>query len=311
MGIAVSPSGVSPSIASFSSNPAAQDLPRRHKGATIMPSVASISVDKLARLIGRPDCPQIIDVRIDADVAADPRLVPGSMRRSHLDVEAWGPAHAGREVVVICQKGLKLSEGVAAWLRHLGAQARNLEGGAAACAAAGLPMAVMARIPPRRADGATLWVTRERPKIDRIACPWLIRRFVDPAAVFLFVSPAEVRGVAERFGATPFDMEGDDQFWTHRGELCTFDVMVQEFGLSCPALDRVAAIVRGADTGRPDLAPEAAGLLAVSLGLSRMHASDLRQLDAGMAVYDALYRWALDATEETHNWPAKPAKAST
>ncbi len=138
--------------------------------------------------------------------------------------------------------------------------------------------------------------------MDRIACPWLIRRFIDPAAVFLFVAPAEVADVANRFGATAFDIDG--AFWSHRGELCTFDVMLDEFGLHTPALDRLAAIVRGADTARLDLAPQSAGLLAASLGLSRMHKDDLAQLDAGLALYDAFYRWSRDAVEETHNWPS-------
>ena len=151
------------------------------------------------------------------------------------------------------------------------------------------------------------WVTRERPKIDRIACPWLIRRFVDPRAVILFVAPAEVSGVAERHEAAPFDIE--DVFFSHRGDLCSFDVMLAELGLSVPALDRLAVIVRAADTARLDLAPEAAGLLAVSLGLSRMYADDLEQLEAGMLVYDALYRWARDATCETHNWPVNKPRA--
>jgi hypothetical protein len=117
-----------------------------------------------------------------------------------------------------------------------------------------------------------------------------------------------VQGVADLLGAMPYDIE--DVFWSHRGERCTFDTMLAEFGLAIPALDRLAAIVRGADTARLDLAPEAAGLLAASLGLSRMHADDLDQLEAGMALYDAFYRWARDATDETHNWPsvARPAR---
>jgi hypothetical protein len=162
-------------------------------------------------------------------------------------------------------------------------------------------------MPPRDPQGRTIWVTRARPKIARIACPWLIRRFVDPGAVFLFVAPSEVLAVAERFGATPFDIEG--VFWSHRGDLCTFDVMVEEFGLRSDPLLRLAAIVRGADTARLDLAPEAAGLLAVSLGLSRMYREDLAQLDAAMGLYDAYYRWARDATIETHNWPAPGDRA--
>ena len=121
--------------------------------------------------------------------------------------------------------------------------------------------------------------------------------------MFLFVTPSEVQAVAERFGATPFDVEG--VFWSHRGESCTFDVMIEEFALATEPLNRLAAIVRGADTGRFEVAPQAAGLLAASLGLSRMYADDLAQLEAGMTLYDAFYRWCRDATEETHNWHTK------
>ncbi len=177
--------------------------------------------------------------------------------------------------------------------------------------AAGLLTIADAAVPPRNADGRTLWVTRARPKVDRIACPWLIRRFIDPAAIFLFVPAPEVSGVAQSMGATPFDVEGEGVVWSHRGGRCTFDVMVEEFGLAGhEPLTRLATIVRGADTGHPDLAPEAAGLLAISLGLSRMYGDDLEQLDAGMLVYDALYRWCRDATGETHNWTSHvPTKA--
>jgi hypothetical protein len=159
-----------------------------------------------------------------------------------------------------------------------------------------------AKLPPRDTRGRTVWVTRARPKIDRIACPWLIRRFVDPGAVFLYVAPSEVTAVADRFAATPFDIEG--VHWSHRDERCTFDTMLDEFGLDAPPLRRLAEIIRGADTARPDLAPEAPGLLAASLGLSRMYKDDLAQLEAGTALYDAFYRWCRDATDETHNWPA-------
>jgi hypothetical protein len=114
-----------------------------------------------------------------------------------------------------------------------------------------------------------------------------------------------VRPVAEQLGAAPFDIE--DVFWSHRGELCTFDVMLDEFGLRTEPLLRLATIVRGADTGRLDLAPEAAGLLAASLGLSRMYADDLEQLAVGISLYDAFYRWCRDATDETHGWPSHKA----
>ena len=272
-----------------------------------MPAPTIITPQQFARRIGLPDAPAVIDVRTAEDAAADPRLIPGAVRRGHDDVAAWAGRFAGRDVVVVCQKGLKLSQGAAAWLRHAGANAESLDGGFEAWRDARLPLVAPAHVPPRDAQGRTVWVTRARPKVDRIACPWLIRRFVDPDAVFLFVAPSEVTAVAERFGATPFDIEG--VFWSHRGDHCTFDVMLDEFALHTEALDRLALIVRGADTARPDLAPEAAGLLAASLGLSRMHRDDLAQLDAGCALYDAFYRWARDATDETHNWPTpgKPA----
>ena len=157
-------------------------------------------------------------------------------------------------------------------------------------------------IPARALPGTRLWVTRHRPKIDRIACPWLIRRFVDPGARFLFVAPSEVLAVAERFGATPFDIEGIR--FSHRGPFCSFDAMLDDFALHTEPLDRLAALVRGADTDRHDLAPQAAGLLAVSVGLSRLYRDDLMQLEAAMPLYDALYRWARDGFEEGHDWPA-------
>jgi rhodanese-related sulfurtransferase len=270
-----------------------------------MSSLNSISLDKLSRLIGRPDCPALVDVCTDEDFALDPRLVPGSVRRPWAEVAEWAQEFAGRSVVVICQKGQKLGQGTAAWLRHAGVPAESLEGGAIAWAKAGLPMVPEAKLPRRDRHGRTVWVTRARPKVDRIACPWLIRRFVDPKAVFLFVNPSDVPAVAERFGAAPFDIDGPEVFWSHRDERCTFDVMVEELGLATDPLLRLATIVRAADTARPDLAPEAPGLLAASLGLSRMYSDDLAQLEAGLTLYDAFYRWCRDATDETHNWPAK------
>lgn len=267
-----------------------------------MPSPTTISVDKLSRLFGTPSCPTLIDVRTDEDFASAPQLIPGSVRRPHAAASEWVANLAARQAVIICQQGRKLSEGVAAWLRHQGIAAEALEGGFEAWSATGLPVVPEERIPPRDVRGRSVWVTRARPKIDRIACPWLIRRFVDPDAVFLFVAPQEVEAVAERFHAVAFDVE--NVFWSHRGELCTFDAMVEEFGLSSQPLLRLARIVRGADTGRLDIEPEASGLLAASLGLSRMFPDDLEQLEAGMTLYDAFYRWCRDATGETHNWPS-------
>jgi rhodanese-related sulfurtransferase len=270
-----------------------------------MSSSTRITAAQLSRLVGLPDAPTLIDVRIPDDLALDPRLLPGADQRSHKSVADWARDYTGQRVVVVCQRGLKLSEGVAAWLRHEGVAAENLEGGFEAWRDAGGLLVSTGTLPPRDASGRTLWVTRARPKIDRIACPWLIRRFVDPRAVFLFVAASEVEAVADRFGAAPFDIDG--VFWSHRGELCTFDIMIEEFGLKSPALARLAEIVRAADTARLDLAPQAAGFLAASLGLSRMFKDDLRQLDAGMLLYDAFFRWCRDASEETHNWPAAKA----
>jgi len=271
-----------------------------------MSSYSTISSDKLARLIGTANAPALVDVRTDEDFAADPHLIPGAMRRPHLEVQDWASRMTGQSAVVVCNKGQKLSEGTAAWLRCSGVSAEVLEGGHVGWRDAELPTVPANKIPKRDARGRTVWVTRSRPKIDRIACPWLIRRFVDPAAVFLFVTSAEVEGVAERFEATPFDIE--NVFWSHRGELCTFDLMVKEFGISTPALERLATMVRAADTARLDLSPEAPGLLAASLGLSRMFDDDLEQLSAGLLLYDAFYRWCRDATKETHNWPTNKAK---
>ncbi|KVK53724.1 sulfurtransferase [Agrobacterium deltaense] len=265
-----------------------------------MPSFLEITSEKLNRIIGLPNAPMIIDVRNDEDFATDPRLIPGSVRRDYRVVTEWVHELNGPSVV-LCQKGQKLGHGVAAHLRAAGKVAEVLEGGFEAWRESKAALIPVESLPPRDSRGRTVWVTRSRPKIDRIACPWLIRRFVDPSAVFLFVPAAEVSAVADRFNATPFDIE--EVFWSHRGELCTFDVMVEEFGLGTEPMLCLATIVRGADTSRPDLAPEVAGLLAASLGLSRMFNDDLEQLEAGMTLYDAFYRWCRDATDETHNWP--------
>lgn len=274
-----------------------------------MPAPDAMTCEKLSKLIGTPKAPVVLDVRRDALRNADPRLIAtaravpetGLVREalSHLARELRGEA-PGRPVLVVCAKGHGRSQGVAAWLRHEGLAAEYLEGGHAAWVAGGLPTFDPAKLPRPDGAGRSLWVTRSRPKIDRIACPWLIRRFIDPRAVFLYVTPSEVQAVAETFGAAPYDIDG--VFWSHRGETCTFDTLIAEFDLSIPALDRLATIVRGADTARPDLAPECAGLIAASLGLSRMHVADLEQLEAGMALYDAFYRWCRDATGETHTW---------
>jgi rhodanese-related sulfurtransferase len=261
-----------------------------------MPAFGQITPAQLMRLIGTPDAPRVLDVRTDDDFAADPRQIPTASRTCHQRADEISLV-AGQSFVVACQRGLKLSEGAAAILRDRGATAEVLEGGHLAWAASGLPLVPAAALPATR-----LWVTRSRPKIDRIACPWLIRRFIDPAARFLFVAPSEVLAVAERFDATPFDIEGVT--FSHRGASCTFDALLDDFALHTEALDRLALVVRAADTDSHDLSPQAAGLLAISVGLSRQHRDDLSQLEAGMTIYDALYRWARDGFGEGHDWPA-------
>lgn len=264
-----------------------------------MPAPHTIMPEKLSRLVGTAGSPRIVDLRDASD-----RAIPGTLPRRSTDGQPGS-------VVVVDDDGGTAAIAAAAVLRSDGVDAEVLDGGYAAWSAAGLPTVSLAHLPHRRADGRTWWVTRSRPKVDRIACPWLIRRFVDPDARFLFVAPAEVLAVAKREQAEPFDIADDGVIWSHRGELCTFDVMIQAFGLADFApLGRLAAIVRAADTDQLDIAPEAAGLLAISLGLSRCHADDHEQLEAGMAIYDALYRWARDATAERHNWSShQPSRA--
>jgi hypothetical protein len=145
------------------------------------------------------------------------------------------------------------------------------------------------------------WVTRERPKIDRIACPWLIKRFIEPDAEFLYVPAADVLQAAAQTGATPYDIPGVEM--SHVGEHCSFDAFLAKYRLADPALQQLALIVRGADTSRLDLTPQSAGLFAISLGLSQTFSDDHQMLEHGMVMYDALYAWCKSCLEETHNWP--------
>jgi rhodanese-related sulfurtransferase len=264
-----------------------------------MPSIDEITVQQLSRLIGLPEAPRLIDLRQDhMTTCARAGLLPTASIRDAKTIASWAPAHRGRRVVIYCQNGGALSRGAAAWLRDEGIEAEVLGGGFEAWRASGHPVLRSEHVPDPDESGATVWVTRVRPKIVRIACPWLIRRFVDPDARFLFVPHSEVAGVVDLFGATPFDT--GHGIWNDDGDRCTFDVMLRAFGLETEPLLRIAAIVRGADTGRLDLAPQAAGLLASSLGFSRMYRDDVAQLDAAMALYDSFYRWSRDASDETH-----------
>lgn len=258
-----------------------------------MPAPNEITPKQLMRLIGLPDQPVIVDICLDEDFAQDPYLIPGSIRHPHSDMDGLVARIGALSCVVVCQKGLKLSQGLASRLRGRGIAAEFLQGGMVGWRETrDAPRTKFSTLPL-----TNLWVTRHRPKIDRVACPWLIRRFVDPQAEFVFVSPDQVLSVAERFDATAFDVQGTH--FTHHGANCTFDAMLDTFDLHTPALDNMATIVRAADTGTTT-SPQAAGLLAISLGLSRMYRNDHAQLDAAFPLYDALYRWARDAADETH-----------
>jgi rhodanese-related sulfurtransferase len=264
-----------------------------------------ISIDDLRARIGTADAPLVFDVCRPDKYAANDRLVPTSRWRNHLAVSEWArEIPYGADVVLACVHGHNVSQLAASTLREKGIAARALAGGVEGWKAAGAPTVSKAALPGRDEARPSRWVTRVRPKIDRIACPWLIRRFIDRDAEFLFVEPAYVEDVAKEVGGIPYDIDGVAM--SHDGELCSFDTLIRTFGISDPALDTVARIVRGADTARMDLAPEAAGLLAISLGISQLSGGDDRgALTRGFPIYDALYAWARHAKAETHNWPPK------
>lgn len=267
----------------------------------------SVSSKELWNSMATTSAPQIVDVRRREIFDESPSLIPGAVWRDFTNISAWAGEFDSRPIVVACKAGHELSQIAVAQLRAAGFDAALLAGGYESWAAAGLPLVdktVLDRIAPKR---PSLWVTRRRPKIDRIACPWLIRRFLDSQARILFVDPDEVVNVARESGAIPFDIK--DVELSHEGERCTFDTMLKLFGLeSEPSLARLALVVRGADTARPDLIPEAAGLHAVSLGLSALAGDDDHGLlDRGFLVYDALFAWLRFAADERHNWPAKAA----
>ena len=272
------------------------------------PKSYAISPTELWRLIGTADAPQLVDVRRRDIYESTPGLLPASIWQDPAEFARWTAAldHA-RPIVVACKAGKELSQFVTAELRGAGYDAAMLEGGYAAWSEAKLPLIdrkTIERFAPRR---PSIWVTRRRPKIDRIACPWLIRRFIDPQAEILFVDPAYVEAAAKEVGGVPFDIAKVEI--SHEGERCSFDTMLKLFGLeSEPSLARLALIVRGADTARPDIAPEAAGLHAISLGLSALAGDDDHgMLERGFMVYDALFAWLRFAAGERHNWPNKAA----
>jgi rhodanese-related sulfurtransferase len=267
----------------------------------------SITPQELSKLLGHADSPLVFDVCKCEDYDEQPLMIPGSRWRDHQQTAMWASEIPdGARVVITCVKGWKVSQTAAAELRLMGIDASILQGGINAWIEAGLPTVKKRGLIGNRESKASRWVTRVNPKIDRIACPWLVSRFLDPDAQFFYVEPAQVINAGVELDAVPYDVEGVEI--THRGATCSFDTFIDLYGIRDPALDRVALIVRGADTARMDLAAEATGLLAISLGNSHLAgADDHEALERGMAVYDALYAWARFAAGETHNWPAKKA----
>jgi len=258
---------------------------------------ASITASHLKSALAGTQPPLFIDVRRSPAFRAAPDMAAGALRRDPAVVPSWAKElPRASSVVVYCVHGHEISQGAAKALRELGFAARYLEGGldegwkASGGALIGKPI-----------EASTCWVTRERPKIDRIACPWLITRFIDPEAEFLYVPPKMVLQAAQGKAAIPYDVP--DVHFSHDGELCSFDAFLRTYRLTGdPALTRLAIIVRGADTARLELAPQAAGLLAVSLGLSRNFQDDHEMLKHGMVVYDALYAWCREGQDEVHTW---------
>lgn len=254
-----------------------------------------ISPLALYRRIGSERSPLILDVRKAPAFATDTAMLPSAMRVDPEAVASWRHDDVQRPIVVYCVHGHEVSQTAAAALQERNVTAMFLEGGIAMWKELGLPL--MQKRPEFGvpAVAPSRWVTREHPKIDRIACPWLIRRFVDPRAEFLYVPVDEVHALARSERAVAYDVAGAPL--DHDGDRCSFDAVIRAFGLDEPALFRLAQIVRGADTGQPTLTPESPGLLAISLGLSRNFPDDHAMLAHGLVIYDALYAWCRDVCD--------------
>jgi rhodanese-related sulfurtransferase len=247
--------------------------------------LSSISPTDLYALLGRGAAPVVVDVRRDPPAKSE-HMLAGAAWRTPESVDQWlAELPKGRSVVVYCADGADVSRGAAASLRDKGVSAAYLAGGLNGWAAAKLPL--------RRARGteqrASRWVTREHPKVDRIACPWLVSRFIDPFAEFIYVPANTVASFAKEKRAIPYDIKNVE--FGHVGDRCSFDAIVGAYDIHDAALDQLATIVRGADTSRPDLTPQCEGLLAISYGLSSNFPDDHEMLKHGLVMYDALYKW--------------------
>jgi len=244
----------------------------------------AISATELRSRLATEHPPLVIDVRGAAAFREADCMISGALRRRPDEASTWAAAlPMGRTVVVYCVRGHEVSQSAAAMLNDADIPARYLEGGIAAWKETG------GALDRKPVGPSTRWITRERPKIDRIACPWLVSRFVDPDAEFHYVPAHEVLSAAKQREAEPYDIPG--VHFGHAGELCSFDAFVRHYRLTDPALQRLALIVRAADTSQAALAAQAPGLLAISQGLSRNFPDDHAMLKHGMVIYDALYTW--------------------
>jgi rhodanese-related sulfurtransferase len=252
---------------------------------------------ELFRHLGGPAYPLVIDVRKASAFDTDTHMLPGAVRVAPERINAWDPTHA-RPIVTYCVHGHEVSQGAATALRQRGFHATHLEGGIALWRELGMPLLRKAPELGVPRETPSRWITRERPKIDRIACPWLVRRFIDPAAEFFYVPASQVFAEAAKLRAVAYDITGAPL--EHDGELCSFDAFLKAFDLRDPALEDLAAIVRGADTGRLQLTPQSAGLLAISLGLSNNFPDDHAMLAQALVVYDALYAWCRQVRDHMH-----------
>lgn len=261
-----------------------------------------LSTESLYARLALPNSAVILDVRNEGECASQPRIIPGALRRDPSHIEEWVADLSGaRLVVVYGANGQGTGRIATQALARLGHAAHALDGGLSAWMSAGYPTVRIRE--ELKVPGGSRWVTRERPKIDRLACPWLIRRFIDPAAQFFYTPPHRVREDAKALGAEPYDIQ--DVTFSHRGPRCSFDAFLDEFDLHDRVLDEVATIVRAADTGTLAQSREAPGLLAISLGLSVNITEDILLLEQAMPLYDALYAWRKAAADETHSWPQK------
>lgn len=297
---------------------------------TAMTSPFSIPPSDLLPRMGTSLAPVLLDVRRDAAFEASVRMLAGAQRCAPQGVAAWAAentAQRDQTIVVYCVYGHNVSAEACAQLRSLGFDAFALSGGIqggedGVDSVQDITLWRNHSLPTwrKRIDwhligaGGSRWVTRAKPKIDRIACPWLVRRWIDPKAVFDYVPDAQVLIHAQQTGGLAYDIVGAPI--THVGELCSFDALLQAVDLHTPALDLLARIVRGADTDLLELESPCAGLLAITQGTARLHAQDdAAMLDAMMPIYDALYAWCVDQTlgrSERHAWtpPTPPNTAA-